>query len=132
MTMNAKPIAVAIFLATCLPASADEKVRFDKLADEFRGQVHPFVGRYCLSCHSAEKREADLDLERFAQLSDVRRDPKVWQKVARMLADGEMPPEKSDQPPPGQLKQFRTWIDRYLKVAHNCSEDYRIKGCFEA
>ena len=68
----------------------------------------------CLNCHSTAKQKGDLDLERFASLEDVRRDTKVWLKVAEMLDNGEMPPKEAQQPTAAERKQLRGWVERYL------------------
>ena len=57
--------------------------------------TRPTIEQYCLGCHSAEELEGELDLERFATLTDVRRDATVWHKVAEMLDHGEMPPKNA-------------------------------------
>jgi hypothetical protein len=62
-----------------------------------------------------------LDLERFASLTDVRRSPRVWQKVAEMLDNGEMPPKKATQPSEAQRKQLRGWVERYLNAEAHAS-----------
>ncbi len=70
--------------------------------------------RVCLNCHSTAKQKGDLDLERFASLKDIRRDTKVWLKVAEMLDNGEMPPKEAKQPTSAERKQLRGWVERYL------------------
>ena len=103
-----------IVLISPLAAVSDEPVSFDGLRNEYRQQVHHLLQRFCLECHSSEQKEGELDLERFQQLSDVRRDPPVWQQVARMLDGEEMPPEDSPQLAPDEKKQLRDWVGRYL------------------
>ena len=40
--------------------------------------------------------------------------PRVWVKIAEMLALGEMPPEDAEQPTPDQQRQLRNWLQHYL------------------
>lgn len=89
---------------------------FPVLANEYAAQVRPLLQRTCLSCHSTEKQEGELDLERFADLDTVRAGTKAWLKVAEMLDNGEMPPKDSPQPSVAERKQLRGWIDRYLRA----------------
>ena len=107
--------AASLFVAAVLaaPCSAGE-VDFAPISKEFDSHILPALKSLCLGCHSTEKKEGELDLEQFASLADVRHVPQVWLKVAEMLDNGEMPPEKSPQFGPGQKQQFREWIDRYL------------------
>ena len=96
------------------PFAAADEAEFERLQNQYDKDVHPILKQFCLNCHSAEKEEGELDLERFAKLADVRRDPKAWVKVAEMLDNGEMPPEDSKQPTAEQRKQLRSWVESYL------------------
>ena len=89
---------------------------FRELADEYRDRIRPLTQQYCLSCHSTEQQVGELDLEQFATLSDVRSGTKSWLKVIEMLDNGEMPPGFAQQPAPGQRRQLRDWVDRYLQA----------------
>ena len=106
-------IAITVLVAPCI-ATGDEPESFKTIGDEYGREIRPLMGKFCLDCHSTEKREGDLDLERFAKLADVRRGTKAWLKIVEMLDNGEMPPEDSKQPTAEQKKQLRGWIERYL------------------
>ncbi|MDP6445644.1 MAG: DUF1592 domain-containing protein, partial [Pirellulaceae bacterium] len=87
---------------------------FAALAAEYERDVRPLMGRFCLDCHSSEKKEGELDLQRFGTLAEVRRGTGVWIQVAEMLDNGEMPEEDAEQPSPQQRKSLRGWVERYL------------------
>lgn len=89
---------------------------FRELAEEYRDQIRPMTQQFCLECHSTEKQVGELDLEQFATLTEVRRGTKSWLKVIEMLDNGEMPPGFAKQPAPGQRRQLRDWVDRYLQA----------------
>ncbi|MBI5760920.1 MAG: DUF1592 domain-containing protein [Planctomycetales bacterium] len=93
---------------------AADQTAFDAIGAEYTRDVRPLLTQFCLRCHSMEKQEGELDLERFAKLDDVRRGTAAWLKVAEMLDNGEMPPKKSKQPSAEQRKQLRGWVERYL------------------
>ena len=94
---------------------------FTGLAQEYEARTRPVLQQFCLSCHSTEKQDGDLDLERFANLRDVRRGTKAWLKVVEMLDNSEMPPEDSKQPSVEQKLQMRGWVDRYLRTEAEAS-----------
>ena len=96
------------------PRAKADADAFAALGDQYTTTIRPTIQQFCLGCHSAEKLEGELDLERFATLTDVRRDEKVWQKVAEMLDHKEMPPKKAKQPTAQQTTQLRGWVERYL------------------
>lgn len=70
---------------------------------EFEQTVQPILRDYCVSCHSTELNEGDLDLEPFANSQTAIEQPKIWEQVLAQLGDGEMPPKDEPQLP-DQLK----------------------------
>ncbi|MFO0807798.1 MAG: DUF1592 domain-containing protein [Gemmataceae bacterium] len=81
---------------------------------EYAAVVRPLVQRYCLGCHSTERKKGSLDLERFASLTDVRKDLKVWQQTIEMLEAGEMPPKEKPQPTADERKSLIAWIREFM------------------
>ena len=102
-------------------ASAAEPASFEVLEREYAGDIHPLLTRFCLKCHSTDRQEGELDLERFQALSVVRKAPRVWQKVAEMLDNGEMPPKSAKKPSLSERKQLRGWVERYLHAEAHAS-----------
>ena len=64
------------------PSTAPSPAEFDKAYEQ---SVRPLLKRYCHECHSAEDAEADIDLEHFTTMAEVRRAFNVWMKVCEML-----------------------------------------------
>ncbi|MBM3797144.1 MAG: DUF1587 domain-containing protein, partial [Acidobacteria bacterium] len=110
--------ALKLFLASglCVVAHSQPRGDFSALATGYATVAHPLLRQFCHNCHSAASRAGDLDLARFAELSELRRDAKVWIKVAEMLAQGEMPPKSAPQPSPDQRTKLREWIGQYLQA----------------
>jgi hypothetical protein len=102
-------------------AGAADIESFPALADQYANQTRPILVGFCTECHSAASPEGELDLERFADLAEVRRAPRVWQKVAEMLDNGEMPPKTAEQPSADQRKLLRAWVGRYLDAEAHAS-----------
>ncbi|SIO61268.1 Planctomycete cytochrome C [Singulisphaera sp. GP187] len=109
-------VLLLILLSFAPPALGfgDAPPALEQVSKEFEGAVLPLVKRYCLECHSAEEQEGDLDLERFTKLDQVRNAPRVWQRVAEMLDNGEMPPKEADQPDAGERARLRGWVRGFL------------------
>jgi hypothetical protein len=55
------------------------------------------VDEYCLSCHDADEKKGDLDLDAILSLG-VARHPDVWEKVVRKLRARQMPPVGRKRP----------------------------------
>ncbi|MEE2776651.1 MAG: DUF1587 domain-containing protein, partial [Acidobacteriota bacterium] len=61
------------------------------------GQLRPTLDRYCVDCHSDAQRTAGLSLE-SVDADDVAAAPETWEKVARKLRAGAMPPAGRSRP----------------------------------
>jgi hypothetical protein len=93
----------------------------DAPAAEYTSTVRPLVQRYCVRCHSEKRQEAEVNLEQFAALGDVRKNSRTWQKVLEMLDSGQMPPQEAKQPAEEDRRRLRTWVRGYLKIEAKAS-----------
>lgn len=86
-----------------------------QLAERFSKAALPLLKSHCVSCHSTEKREGELDLEPFTSLAALRKSPEVWAKVIEMLDNGEMPPKDAKpQLAAEERKTLRGFADDFL------------------
>src|ERR1700681_3813579 len=60
-------------------------------------QASAVIGKYCVTCHSAQVHTAGMVLEPAA-LSNVRADAERWEKVIRKLRANSMPPPGAPRP----------------------------------
>src|SRR5437879_2187949 len=89
---------------------------WDALETIYTKEIRPLLLNYCKRCHGASRQEADLDLEGFAKLADVRKASRAWQKVLEMLDTDQMPPVKAKQPTDDERAKLRSWVRKYLKA----------------
>ena len=109
--------SLLLLLVLALSAHAESKPvpeSFVSLGKSYQARVRPLLKQFCTGCHSTKKKEGELDLERFVQLSDVRRSTRAWQGVVEMLKKGEMPPKEAPQPGAAQRKVLVEWATSYL------------------
>ena len=84
----------------------------DELEQRFTRDVRPFVENYCLDCHDADTKKAELDLSPFKSVDAVIRDYPHWELVLDRLRNGDMPPKKAKtQPKAGERAQAVAWIE---------------------
>ncbi len=76
-----------------------------QLAGSFSTTVKPFILTYCVSCHGAEKAEADLNLVAYSSVEAVVKDGNHLDIVIERLAAAEMPPKKAKQHPSVAARQ---------------------------
>ena len=91
-------LALFLSLIESSTATAQTDVLKAKTSKEFQEKLKPFLGKYCLKCHSADKPKAGLNLAKFDTPESLVKDRKIWQRAAEYLETGEMPPEESLQP----------------------------------
>ncbi len=101
---NRVRVAISLSLAASVLGGAPVFAAHDFSA------VRPILSDYCLKCHSTEEQKGDLDLEQFGSLADVKRHPKIWQRVLEQLVDGEMPPKKKPQPAAESKTALMDWV----------------------
>src|SRR6185436_8136416 len=111
LRLNVTLAALSSLPGVVWPAEAASLATLEK---EFSGPIHATLKQYCLGCHSTEKHKGDLDLERFASLTDIIKQPKVWQRVVEQLSLGEMPPAEKPQLNREQKEQLQRWVDDAL------------------
>ena len=80
------------------------------------------VDDYCLSCHDADDKKGDLDLDAIAS-ADVAQHPDVWEKVVRKLRARQMPPVGKKRPDAATydavVASLETTLDRAAKAHPN-------------
>lgn len=85
------------FSAACVIAMLAASSANGFAEDSFDLAIRPLLRDYCVTCHSTDKQEGELDLERFLTLEQVKRHADVWERVQEQLALGEMPPKDAKQ-----------------------------------
>ena len=96
--------------------SAADATGFDDLGQTYSKEIRAIVVRHCEKCHSPDLSEAEIDLTKFASLSDIRKHPEIWQKVGEMLETGQMPPKDAPQPSDADRLRLHQWVRTYLKT----------------
>lgn len=66
-------------------------------ASEFELEVRPFLEKHCLRCHGGEKTKGHIDFSEIKSMSDAESHHELWEAVAAVIEDQEMPPD--DEPP---------------------------------
>lgn len=83
---------------------------------EFEKTIKPILTKYCHECHSTKTKKGSLDLERFVNLDDVRKDVKPWQNLIEQIETAEMPPKEKPQPGEAEKKQLLGWVKSFLEA----------------
>ena len=76
-------------------------------------QYKAMLGTYCTHCHNYVDREGDLVLSRV-DLNDVGAHTEIFEKVARKLRAGQMPPSGARRPNREMYEGFASWVEDQL------------------
>ncbi len=81
---------------------------------EFAEKVHPFLTKYCLTCHNNQKSAGDMSFEKFKDEATALKDRKIWANVAEVLRTKQMPPKKRPQPSDAERAAMIDWCENGL------------------
>ncbi len=76
--------------------------------------IRPVLEEYCFDCHNPDKKKGDVNLEEVAASPKMEQHRAVWDKVAEVLENGDMPPEKKPQPTEGERHLLLSFLDGQL------------------
>lgn len=104
---------LALAYAVVPSGSADDAPPADPAFDR---DVKPLLTRYCVRCHKDGKAESGVRLDTLtAALGEPQF--KLWEHVAKQLANGTMPPEGAAQPSADERKRAAEWVGKALAAA---------------
>ena len=84
--------------------------------DLFQQKIRPLLSEFCITCHSTEAQEGELDLERFDSWESIQQHPDVWEQVYQQVELGEMPPASVEHFSVEQRKLLLDWVKQSLAV----------------
>src|ERR1043165_9140077 len=93
-----------------------------KLAAQEHDQSRAVLQRYCITCHNGRVKAGGLLLDQL-DVDHPEQQPEPWEKVARKLRTGMMPPSGAPRPDAATLDRLaahvEAGIDRAAALAHN-------------
>ena len=104
---------VGLLARTSLVTGADSPP-LASLQQAYTPIIRPLIQRYCQDCHSGDEAEAEIDLNAFTNIAEIRKGIKTWQKIDEMLDTLQMPPKEADQPTEDERLLLRNWVRDYL------------------
>ena len=101
-----------LLLSLCLaaPSLAKAATPVPALNQQFEQTVKPFVGKYCVACHSGKMAPAQFDLKSYTNVDMVTDDFARWSLLADRLKAKEMPPKPMPPPPAAEAQQVIDWV----------------------
>ena len=106
-------IAVAMAAPGYLPAAQQEA---SSAAPQAASQYSAVLNRYCITCHNEKLKTADLILSKL-DVENPGADAATWEKVARKLRTGQMPPAGLPRPDQAFYDTFASYLETALDRA---------------
>ncbi len=78
----------------------------------FATQVAPLLRRYCTDCHGVGKAKGGFSLTAHLDEASPSIAPDAWDRVARVIRSGQMPPAGRPRPEPTELATLTVWLDQ--------------------
>jgi Protein of unknown function (DUF1592)/Protein of unknown function (DUF1588)/Protein of unknown function (DUF1587)/Protein of unknown function (DUF1585)/Protein of unknown function (DUF1595) len=108
--MKFRTLLLSLSLAAAAMAEAANPAPTTPLDQQFEQTVRPFVGKYCVACHSGKMAPAQFDLKSYTSVDMVTDDFARWALLAERLKNQEMPPKPMPPPPAGEAQQIIDWV----------------------
>lgn len=83
----------------------------------FAKEVTPLVKKYCAGCHAGGSPSAGISLVTYKDTAAVLKGREVWQKVARAVSDGRMPPQGVPAPTQAEREKIAGWVETTISNA---------------
>ena len=119
MSMHLFRLAAGLLLTVIVTPSG---ARAAQQSDPDEAAVHALLERYCVTCHNARLRTADLALD-GADLADVGSHADMWERVLRKLHGRVMPPIGRPRPGEDEYEQLTSWLEGQLDGAWAAAPD---------
>lgn len=82
----------------------------------FQTRVVPFFKEHCITCHGPDKSKGEITLHNLDGDFAAGHDMERWEKILRVLGNGEMPPEEEKkQPSKDEREEVVKWIHAGLR-----------------
>lgn len=108
-----RPILATIVLTQSLLSCARATAEPDddaKANAVFQQKVRPLFAKYCFDCHGGMNAKAGVRLDRTDNVAVLRKAGKTWEKAAKMLLSGKMPPEDEPRPTAQELAKMTDFV----------------------
>jgi hypothetical protein len=100
-------LVLGLLLSISAPAFAADS---SDLQNRLDSTVKPFVGKYCVACHSGPQPTGQFDLKSYTSMDQVKEDFPRWSLLADRLTNHEMPPKQMPQPPQDAIDQIVAFV----------------------
>ena len=100
-----------LVIAASPPSPAHRPISAERSGETaFRQDIQPLFKKYCYACHAGSVKSGNVVLDETTPYAVLRQNHKLFQKVAKNLRGGLMPPAGMSQPTPSEKRSIDQWI----------------------
>jgi Protein of unknown function (DUF1592)/Protein of unknown function (DUF1588)/Protein of unknown function (DUF1587)/Protein of unknown function (DUF1585)/Protein of unknown function (DUF1595) len=103
-------VSLSLAAAPMVDAATPAPAPAPPIDQQFQQTIKPFVGKYCVACHSGKMAPAQFDLKSYTSVDMVTDDFARWALLAERLKNQEMPPKPMPPPPAAEVQQVIAWV----------------------
>ena len=115
-------VAAGVAGILCLAVASPARAQHGAGAPATAAEARALLDRYCVTCHNERLRTAGLTLD-AADPARVAEAPAIWEKVARKLRTGMMPPAPRPRPDAAAYAGIVSYLETALDHAADISPD---------
>src|SRR5262249_49391870 len=97
--------------------------RMQKASSAFEREAAPLITKYCVGCHAGSGAAAGVALTGYKDAASVVKGRAVWERVAKNVGAGSMPPPNAPHPTPAERDRIVGVIESTLSQADCKLED---------
>ncbi|QDU95815.1 Planctomycete cytochrome C [Lignipirellula cremea] len=105
------------FLCLLLSLGSLEVLSAEPDTEGFDKHARPFLQRYCVKCHGADKQNAGVRLDKLGPMTADFEFGEIWREVQSQSLLKAMPPEEEPQPSEKERLAFLDWVNREIQRA---------------
>ncbi|WP_020472885.1 DUF1592 domain-containing protein [Zavarzinella formosa] len=87
------------------------------VAADFGKEGVAFLQKHCIACHGEKKKNAGVALHTLTDEASLLKNRKLWDKVLKTVAEGEMPPADKPQPMADESEKFVAMLNAIFDKA---------------
>ncbi|QDU92810.1 DUF1592 domain-containing protein [Lignipirellula cremea] len=115
-------VSLALYMTVVCPAFATAREVPDADVATFEHTIRPLLQKHCVSCHGADKQEADFRLDQLGADMLQEKTAEVWHELVNRVNGGEMPPKEKPALVAAELNALTEWVFAELKRVTNATQ----------
>lgn len=105
-------LAWGIMIAGVLAGTSGKAEDVEAWRMRFTQEIQPMLTQKCVDCHSEDYASGEFDLTQYMRPDQLIETIDVWERIARRVRNGEMPPPDSEALTDDERAALLGWVDK--------------------